>query len=351
MRYLESFDITSEQLLGIPEYPENTCEFNYPIYDQIKFISSLLESTLKSIDCDFTEDPFVYIPCVDNDIFGNLIIATEKFKSWFEGWQQCFFKYVIDSIDDTERNLYRFSIETIENLLQHGSYSSESIYNSLQAIELQITEFKSNYFDSKQQRLRILNEIEDLQSQIQVLIASNEDCDFQLDQLTNEVEMLEGILDSNSLLQKPNKNISELKRFLNYFGKRMESHFSLLRQEIVSFKFNIKASLNVKITDKEESDFIIRSFHPVDFIHDNYKEIIDDKTVSSACPEVFIRHVVAMEDELNKLTYDEQCRLRNSDLQMAIVRFKLDYPEYDKAVWFTNLNEARSLGNVEIVSI
>lgn len=338
MRCIENFDLTSEALLGLSSFPEETCPYNYPIADFIGDLGEYIEAfkignnALTSPDFDQYSHHAL-----------SLVETTASFQSWLDDWvhfyatfkdelskdNRQFIKYHINDIKQYQKQ-YLLRVRDIESMLDHLS----SLPNSIVDIYDTYCEQMNEYHISMQELANERSEIE-----YEINRSGSDDFKALIDSRKHILTLIsEKEANAPSLNNMLEDTETALEGYSQFFGNTAQVRFSTLRAKIISLKLLIKnEALGLDFIGK---DIIISK--PIARLRKKYStDLDDDTTLYCATPITFVQRCQKMENEIERLCHTDKKRLNSGSLDMAVKRFLIDYPEYEHIVWFTNIKEAQ----------
>jgi len=338
MRCIENFDLTSEVLLGIPSFPEETCPYNYPIAE---FVSNLIEY----IEAFKTGNLYFSMPEFEEYSHHalSLVNATDSFQSWLDGWvdyyaslkhelpddEQQFIQYHINDIKQYQKQ-YLLRVRDIECMLDHLAQLPQNVECVYDIYCEQMNEYHI-----------VMQELSHELSEIDYEFNRSDNQDYKI-LIDNRKHLLDTIKEKevnapslSNMLEDIEINLDEYSQF---FGNTAQLRFSTFRAKIVSLKSLIKnEALGIGII----RDDIITT-KPIKRLREKYgNKFNDETTLYCATPGTFVQRCKKMESEIERLCYADKNRLNSGSLDIAIKRFLIDYPEYNHIIWFMNIKEAQ----------
>lgn len=353
-RCIESFELSSEDILSIEPQPHDTCEFNHPIDHELDYLLGKMQDAVAHetlANHHFDVD-------LDSLHVDKLIDAIAGFDDWRDGWLNMYQNYVEHTLSDDEKAMYEAQISIISDISSEcPEYGHSQIAAVVEKIPDMVSEFEKDLEKAIVMKASLQDDLEILESELSTLErelehADGEDADFIEDELNitqNKIDELQENLE-NHVFNDALSTLNEFENIVRIFGNPMQFHFTRLRREINNFKSIIKSDLMV--LNREGENVAILTY-PADYLREQLSgHGREDVTIVAACEETFIERVMKMETAREQLSdEDRKVLFEEKDVAVAVKRFKDDYPEYEQVLWFSSKNDALTLSKREFVSL
>tara|TARA_B100000749_G_scaffold258454_1_gene228555 strand:+ start:3099 stop:4256 length:1158 start_codon:yes stop_codon:yes gene_type:complete len=357
-----SFEMSSEEMLGIAMQPADTCDFNYPMFRDLDYCYNDLRTAVA--DAPYAVTSFRALS-FDEDNANLLQSAIDGFEEWKKGWFCAFKENVKPHLSEEAINQFNQAIDNIEDVIN----SQNRKYANFDAITLyqEVTELVDDIEKSTEQANEFYNEhndeVESLRSNISQLQESLQETDNE-----SEIEDIEALIEEHEselsdledktpwqgLVDDANRAIDKYHDIYTTLGESMQDHYTHLRQAISEFKTITKYELE-RLQQDKKIDTVLP--YPEQALMDMMESHSQKSSVIvSATPEVFIRRIRKLERNIKELGEDERDTLMNDTdldqaLEIAIKRFKQEYPDYERLLCYENSEEAKKGGKRRFISL
>lgn len=359
-----NFEMSSEEMMGLPLQPRDTCLDNHPLCNQMSHYEQTMRVSIG--DAPYELALLDEIEFDENNIHG-LQESIDGFYDWYKGLESFYNENIKENISDDEIVQYDNMFTKIVDQLweNEGFYLSISVakimedQNDLIISMNESTQKSCNIYDEFNQEIENDKyEISKLQDELECL-ELEKDNDIEREECTKKIDRLKTLFEEKELNEPWNESCDETSSLMdafagtmNNFGEDMQNHFTELRKFIDQLKVMVKHHI-VAINEKSNKSSL-------PYPNDRLKELLEkhskkEEIITAATPDVFIRKVRVMESENKKLNAENSESLFSEctevSLDIAINRFSMNYPQYQTLLTFKDKKEAMDLGSRMSISL
>lgn len=357
-----SFEMSSEEMLGIEMQPADTCDFNYPMFSDLDYCYNDLRTAVA--DTPYAVTSFRALSFDEKN--ANLLqTAIDGFDEWKRGWISVYEENVKPHLSDAAISQFNQAIDNIEDVInsQHRKYANFDAITLYQ----EVTDLVDDIEKSTEQANEFYNEhndeVESLRSNISQLQESLQETDNE-----SEIEDIEALIEEHEselsdledktpwqgLVDDANRAIDKYHDIYTTLGESMQEHYTHLRQAISEFKTITKYELERLQQDKKIDTVLPYPEQALIDIMESHSQ--KSSVIVSATPEVFIRRIRKLERNIKELSEDERNTLMDDidpdkALEIAIKRFKQEYPDYERLLCYESREEAIKGGKRRFISL